>query len=126
MPATRAKVEVPDRLQSLFCMACGSPVYTAAGGQPDDSCNHVRFFIGWDGELSLADPESSTGADRAQQQAIVDVVESTDSWDEFLAKVASVLPASVLILEVAEASREGSDDARAIAGFDLAQGDAAE
>jgi hypothetical protein len=121
MPATRAKVEVQDRLQSLFCMACGAPVYTASGGHADESCNHVRFFIGWDGELSLSDPESSTGADRVQQQAIVDVVESTDSWDEFLGKVAEILPSSVLILEVSEQTREGSDDARAIVGYDLDQ-----
>jgi hypothetical protein len=124
MPASRAKVEVENGLKNLFCMACGAPVYTEAEGHAEHTCEHVRFFIDWDGELSLSDPEGSTGADQAHQQAIVDVVESTNSWDEFLTKVAEVLPASVLILEVIDAARGArKDDARAVIGFDIAQGD---
>ncbi len=126
MPATRATIVVPDRLQSLFCMACGHPVYTVRDGQSEETCDHVRFFIDWDGEISLADPASSTGSDRVQQQLIVDVIESTESWDDFLAKAAELLPASVLMLEVQEAARESGDGSRAIVGFELAQRDESE
>jgi hypothetical protein len=124
MPAARAKVVTENGLKNLFCMACGAPVYTEAEGHAEHTCEHVRFFIDWDGELSLSDPEDSTGADRGHQQAIVDVVESTNSWDEFLTKVTEALPASVLILEVVDPARSGGkDDARAVIGFDIAQTD---
>lgn len=124
MPASRVQVEVPDGLRSLFCLACGAPVYTEEEGQAEHGCDHVRFFIDWNGELSLADPEGSSGADVALQQAIVDVVEATANWDEFLTKVAEVLPASVVVMEITKPASPGQKKgARAVVAFDIAQRD---
>ena len=120
MPASRVVLALPDGLRHLSCLACGAPVYTEAGGAEEHTCDHVRFFIDPSGELSLADPYSSTGEDQARQQAIVDIVEATDSWDDFLTRVVELLPASTLVLEFANPARgDGDEAAYAVVAFDL-------
>ena len=120
MPASRVELELRNGLRNLYCPACGAPVFTVSDGAAEHTCDHVRFFIEPSGELSLADPESSTGDDQTRQQAIVDLVEATESWDEFLSRVVDVLPSSALVMEFA--STEGGEDApRAVVAFDLGE-----
>jgi len=119
MPASRVQLEVPHALRDLYCPACAAPVFTEADGPTEHTCDHVRFFIDREGELSLPDPESLAGEDQRRQQALVDLVEATESWDEFLTRAAKVLPASVLILEIVET---GGDDegTQSVVAFELA------
>ena len=130
MPASRVQVEVENGFPNLHCPACGSAVYTEEEGTAEQTCEHVRFFIDWSGELSLAEPDSFAGEDQARQQRIIELVESTDSWDDFLEKVAAALPESVLILELSDPERgEGDDEddeetgANAVVAFDFAAPD---
>jgi hypothetical protein len=121
MPASRIELEARNGLRNLFCLACGAPVYTEADGAAEHTCDHVRFFIDPSGELSLADPESSTGEDQTRQQAIVDLVEATESWDDFLTRVVELLPASALVLEITAPAGSDGDAAHAVVAFDLGQ-----
>lgn len=124
MPASRVQIELPQGLRNLYCPACAAPVITEADGTAEETCDHVRFFIDATGELSLAEPDGFTGDDRAQQQAVVDLVERTDSWDDFLDEVMEVLPDSVLILELTDAGAADSEDgSTAVVAFDLASPD---
>jgi hypothetical protein len=135
MPASRVQVEVENGFANLHCPVCGAAVYTEAEGTADHTCEHVRFFIDWTGELSLAEPDSFAGEDQARQQQIIELVESTESWDDFLDKVTAALPESVLILELSDPEREGAggedDDeepatgANAVVAFDFATPDIA-
>ncbi len=128
MPASRVQIEVEDGVPDLYCPACAAPVYTQEDGTAEQTCEHVRFFIDWEGELSLAEPDSFGGEDAERQQRIIDLVEQTDSWDEFLDKVVNVLPASAMVLELSQPDREsgeGSDDEEgeggtAVVAFDFA------
>jgi len=117
MPASRVELELRNGLRNLYCPACGTPVLTESDGAAEHTCDHVRFFIDPSGELSLADPDSSTGEDQERQQAIVDLVEATESWEEFLTRVVELLPSSALVLEITSGS--GDDESRAVVAFDL-------
>lgn len=123
MPASRARVEVEHGLDDLHCPVCATPVYTAADGPAEQTCEHVRFYIDWEGELALAEPESFLGADRDVQQALLDLVEGTDSWDEFLERVPAVLPSSALVLEFVRP--EGDEETNAVVAFDFTAPDIA-
>lgn len=123
MPAPRARVEVQHGLDDLHCPICAAPVYTAEEGPAEQTCEHVRFFIDWEGELALAEPESFVGDDRAVQQAVLDLVEGTDSWEEFLDKVPAVLPSSALLLELVRPDGEG--ESSAVVAFDFTTPDIA-
>lgn len=133
MPASRVQVEVENGFPNLHCPVCGAAVYTEAEGTVEQTCEHVRFFIDWTGELSLAEPDSFAGEDQARQQQIIDLVESTESWDDFLDKVTQALPESVLILELSDPEHAGGDDeegeeqagANAVIAFDFAAPDLA-
>lgn len=126
MPASRVQIELPHGLRNLYCPACAAPVLTEAEGTAEETCDHVRFFIDASGELSLAEPDGFTGEDRVQQQAVVDLVERTESWDEFLDEVMEVLPDSVLVLEMSEPARDDAEDgSTAVIAFDLASRDPA-
>jgi hypothetical protein len=125
MPAPRARVEVEHGLDDLHCPVCATPVYTAADGPAEQTCEHVRFFIDWEGELALAEPESFLGDDRAVQQAVLDLVEGTESWDEFLDKVPAVLPSSALVLELVRPGGGGGEEATAVVAFDFTTPDVA-
>ena len=125
MPASRVQIEVEEGVPDLYCPACAAAVYTAEDGPAEQTCEHVRFFIDWEGELALAEPESFSGEDAERQQRIIDLVEQTDSWDEFLTKVVALMPASAMILELSQPARgEGDDDedegATAVVAFDFA------
>ena len=126
MPASRVQIEVEEGVPDLYCPACAAAVYTAEDGPAEQTCEHVRFFIDWEGELALAEPEAYAGDDAARQQRIIDLVEQTDSWDEFLTKVVALMPASAMILELSQPARgEGGDDdedegATAVVAFDFA------
>lgn len=129
MPASRVQIEVEDGVPDLYCPACAAPVYTQEDGAAEQTCEHVRFFIDWEGELSLAEPESFGGEDAERQQRIIDLVEQTDSWDEFLDKVVTVLPASAMVLELSQPDRAGGESeddgeeeegATAVVAFDFA------
>ena len=128
MPASRVQIEVEEGVPDLYCPACAAPVYTDQDGPAEQTCEHVRFFIDWEGELALAEPEAYAGDDAARQQRIIDLVEQTDSWDEFLTKVVALLPASAMILELSQPARgegpaEDEDDdegATAVVAFDFA------
>src|SRR3982750_2047496 len=119
MPASRVQLEIPNGLLNLSCPACASPVYTEAEGPVEHTCEHVRFFIDREGELSLPDPESLDGEDQRRQQAIVDLVEETESWDDFLTEAAKIMPASVLILEVVEPNGNDGEGSQSVVAFDL-------
>ena len=124
MPATRVELEVRNGLRNLFCLACGAPIHIQGEGASEQTCDHVRFFIDPSGELSLADPDSSTGEDQTRQQAIVDLVEATESWDDFLTRVVDLLPSSAFVLVVTDATRGDGDDAPdAVVAFDLGHTD---
>ena len=124
MPATRVELEVRNGLRNLFCLACGAPIHIQGEGASEQTCDHVRFFIDPSGELSLADPDSSTGEDQTRQQAIVDLVEATESWDDFLTRVVDLLPSSAFVLVVTDATRGDGDDAsHAVVAFDLGHTD---
>ena len=125
MPASRVQIEVEEGVPDLYCPACAAAVYTEQDGPAEQTCEHVRFFIDWEGELALAEPDAYAGDDAARQQRIIDLVEQTDSWDEFLTKVVAMLPASAMILELSQPGRgEGDDDedegATAVVAFDFA------
>jgi len=124
MPASRVQIEVEEGVPDLYCPACAAAVYTAEDGPAEHTCEHVRFFIDWEGELALAEPDSFAGEDAERQQRIIDLVEQTDSWDEFLTKVVAMLPASAMILELSQPARgEGEDEddgATAVVAFDFA------
>lgn len=127
MPASRVQIEVEEGIPDLYCPACASAVYTAQDGPAEQTCEHVRFFIDWEGELALAEPDAFAGEDAARQQRIIDLVEQTDSWDEFLTKVLELLPASAMILELSQPARGADDDAddedegaTAVVAFDFA------
>ena len=126
MPASRVQIEVEEGVPDLYCPACAAAVYTAEDGPAEQTCEHVRFFIDWEGELALAEPESFSGEDAERQQRIIDLVEQTDSWDEFLTKVVELLPASAMILELSQPAQDGGEDdeedegATAVVAFDFA------
>ncbi|MGZ8469886.1 MAG: hypothetical protein ACXWZS_02450 [Gemmatirosa sp.] len=136
MPASRVSIEVEEGVPDLYCPACAAPVYTQEEGTAEQTCEHVRFFIDWEGELSLAEPDSFAGEDAERQQRIIDLVEQTDSWDEFLDKVVTVLPGSAMVLELSQPDRaggegEGEDDEEgeggtAVVAFDFASPELAE
>ncbi|MDF1504254.1 hypothetical protein [Roseisolibacter sp. H3M3-2] len=125
MPASRARVEVEHGLDDLHCPVCAAPVYTAADGPSEQTCEHVRFFIDWEGELALAEPDSFVGDDQKVQQAIIDLVEGTESWDDFLDKVPAVLPASALVLELVHPAGRDGEEATAVVAFDFTAPDIA-
>ena len=124
MPASRVQIEVEEGVPDLYCPACAAAVYTAEDGPAEQTCEHVRFFIDWEGELALAEPDAFSGEDAERQQRIIDLVEQTDSWDEFLTKVVAMLPASAMILELSQPAQgegeEEEDGATAVVAFDFA------
>lgn len=121
MSASRIQVEVEEGVPDLYCPVCAAPVYTEQEGPAEQTCEHVRFFIDWEGELALAEPEAFTGEDAERQQRIIDLVEQTESWDEFLTKVLAVLPSSAMILELSQPAGEDEEDegATAVVAFDF-------
>ena len=124
MPASRVNIEVEGGVKNLHCPACAAPVFTDDGGVADELCDHVCFFIDWAGEITLASPDNYAGADQERQTALVELVDETEDWDEFIERAAKTLPRSALILDLDEP--EGADEgSRAVVAFDLAAGPAA-
>jgi hypothetical protein len=122
MPATRVQLTLPDGLDALFCPACGEPVYDGEEGPAAETCEHVRFIIDAEGELSIAEPEGMDADEEARQERILALVEQTESWDDFLGGVTRLLPASVVIMEFAD-EPGGEDDeppGQVVVAFDLA------
>jgi hypothetical protein len=121
MPASHVRLEAKGGLRDLFCPACAAPVFTDEAGASDELCDHVCFFIDWAGEITLASPDNYTGDVERRQQAIVDLVEETDDWDEFIAKAAKALPASAVILDI-DAPTEGDEEdaTRVVVAIDFA------
>lgn len=124
MPATRVKLSLPDGLPDLFCPACGEAVYDGEEGPAPETCEHVRFIIDAEGELSIAEPDGMDAEEEARQERILALVEQTESWDDFLEGVVRLLPPSVMILELADAAPAGEDDdepaGQVIVALDLA------
>jgi len=118
MPASRVTIEMQGGVKNLHCPACAAPVFTDDAGASDELCDHVCFFIDWAGEITLASPEGYTGPDRDRQQALVDLVDDTADWDEFIERAAKALPASALVLDLDEPG--GADGTRAVVAFDFA------
>lgn len=122
MPASRVNIEVPGGVKNLHCPACAAPVFTDEGGASDELCDHVCFFIDWAGEITLAAPESYEGADRDRQQALVDLVDETEDWDEFIDRATKALPASALVLDLDQPDDDDDEASRAVVAFDFAAG----
>lgn len=121
MPATRAHVQLDAGIADLYCPACAAPVFTTDGGPAEELCEHVRFFIDPSGEMSIAEPDGVAEAERRRQEQIIELVESTDSWEDFLTQAAKLLPASAVILELEEPGEEdGEEGSQAVVAFDLA------
>lgn len=122
MPATRVSLSLPDGLPDLFCPACGEPVFDAEEGPAGETCEHVRFIIDAEGELSIAEPDGMDEEEETRQEQILALVEKTESWDEFLGGVTRLLPSSVMILELADAGEGGDDEpaGQVIVALDLA------
>ena len=113
MPASHVRLEVQDGLADLYCPACGAPVFTDAAGPAEDLCDHVCFFIDWQGEIMLASPDNYAGEDQRRQQAIVDLIEETEDWDEFIGKVVKTLAPSAVVLDIEGAPDEDGEPSRA-------------
>ena len=125
MPASHVRVAVPGGLRNLHCPACAAPVYTEADGAAEDLCDHVCFFIDWEGEITLASPENYEGDEERRQQALVDLVEDTEDWDEFIVRATKALPDSALVIDLEDPEAAEDDGGRAVIAFDLATGGAA-
>lgn len=126
MPASHVRLALQHDLADLHCPACGAPVFTAADGAAEDLCDHVCFFIDWQGEIMLASPDNYTGEDQRRQQAIVDLIEATNDWDEFIAKVVTALAPSAIVLDIEGAAGEDGEPSRAVVAIDFAAGAATE
>jgi uncharacterized Zn finger protein (UPF0148 family) len=129
MPATRVPIQLDEGLSTLFCPACGTPVLVENGDVAEELCEHVRFLIDASGELSIADPESLPSGERKRQEAIIELVESTESWDDFLTQVVRVLPSSALVLELSEPATEDDEEdegTQVVVAVDLAPSDDAD
>ena len=63
MPAALVRLALQDRPSDLYCPACGAPVLED-DSVVEECCDHVRFAIDAEGELTLAEPESFAGEDR--------------------------------------------------------------
>lgn len=122
MPATRVPLSLPDGLPDLFCPACGEPVFDGEEGPAAETCEHVRFIIDAEGELSIAEPDGMDEEEETRQEQILALVESTESWDEFLGGVTKLLPSSVMILELADVGGDDGDEpaGQVIVALDLA------
>ena len=126
MPAALVRLALQDRPSDLYCPACGAPVLED-DSVVEECCDHVRFAIDAEGELTLAEPESFAGEDRKRQEEVLELVEETESWEDFLARAVKVLPASVLVLELAAPAEDGeASGALVVVGFDLAEPELAE
>ena len=124
MPASHVRLEVKDGLADLYCPACSAPVFTAAAGPAEDLCDHVCFFIDWQGEIMLASPENYAGEDQKRQQTIVDLIEETEDWDEFIGKVVEALGPSAVVLDIEGAPDDDGEPSRAVVAIDFAAGPA--
>jgi len=126
MPASRVNIQVEGGVKNLHCPACAAPVFTDDRGVADDLCDHVCFFIDWAGEITLASPDNYGGADRERQTALVELVDETEDWDEFIERAAKALPRSALVLDldVPEGEEDEDGGSRAVVAFDLAAGPA--
>ena len=122
MPAAHVRLALKDGLTDLFCPACGAPVFTDEAGASEDLCDHVCFFIDWEGEIMLASPDNYEGEDQRRQQAIVDLVEETEDWDEFVGKVVKTLAPSAIVLDIEGPADEDGDASRAVVAIDFAAG----
>ncbi len=120
MPAIRVPLSLSDGLPDLFCPACGEPVYDGEAGPAVETCEHVRFIIDSEGELSIAEPEGMDEMEETRQEQILALVESTESWDEFLGGVTKLLPSSVMIMELTEEGEDDEPAAHVIVAIDLA------
>jgi hypothetical protein len=82
----------------------------------------VCFFIDWQGEIMLASPDNYAGEDQRRQQAIVDLIEETEDWDEFIGKVVKTLAPSAVVLDIEGAPDEDGEASRAVVAIDFAAG----
>ena len=127
MPATHVHLDAKNGLRDLYCPVCSSPIFTEESGAADDLCDHVCFLIDWAGEITLASPENYTGDDEKRQQAIVDLVESTDDWGEFVEQAVKTLGDSAMVLDIDAPNIAGMDDAtRVVVAIDFAAAELAE
>jgi hypothetical protein len=126
MPASHVHIDAKDGLRDLYCPVCSSPIFTADAGAAEDLCDHICFFIDWAGEITLASPENYTGDEERRQQTIVDLVESTDDWDEFVEKAVKALGDSAIVMDI-EAPTIGADEdgTRVVVAIDFALADVA-
>jgi len=117
--AAQATVEVVLGLDGLYCPKCGCLIFDERTSWDESECPHVRFVEDWAGELWVAPFERVPDAQRAPLRWL-EACESVQ-LGELLVELAGSLPASYLVLTVAEPRRGGGALGAAVTvGLDLA------
>ena len=117
--AAQATVEVAFGLDGLYCPKCGRVIFDEQISWDESECPHVRFVEDWVGDLWVAPPESVPEEQRFYLRWLSSP--TGPEWgDDPLDTLCRYLPASCLVLTVAEPGRGvGSAGATVTVGLDL-------
>lgn len=105
MPGSLAELVIDGGIAELKCPVTGIPLIVQDEGFDSDAHHspHLRFFLDWDGQAWVVDPDDLPYEQARDQRRLVEILTNDEAFDSQHAMIdacVAALPGSGLVLEI--------------------------